>query len=478
VLNLVHIDVKFTLHVLASQYLPVFRAFWVVYVTASTQFLVIALSLAILKVLTSLRVHQLYFATMINCTFVPLSKYDWSLHPALIPVALPWNPTVYCLITAFCAVSSWMTVELTLQVFFTFKRHKSLYFWSILICTWGVSFQVIGLILKLFNYGSWILSSIFFKIGWVGNVTGFSFVLYSRLNLVVRNRKILRAVLIMIITDAFLLHTPIIIFDFGISSPHPDIWFMPMYIMEKIQVTWFSVQETIISLLYIYHTRDFLKDTYTHQTHRVMQLLMTAQVLAILFDVALVTVDWNNMFTLKVTIHPFVYAVKLKMEFIVLNQLLALIKHGVAPRSFPAPDEESPDTSGPTPPRTGKHVSFLSSGRTATATEDKTDPESTNDQPFIARDMEYEPREIPPTIHTDIDVISPSRVPDSNLVHSRDPASSPIVRQGFEQHMPSRSFSDPTPLTIARRDRHSDEIIAEIERHYLGRFGMNSPHRP
>jgi hypothetical protein len=415
---------------------------------------------------------------MSNCTFVPFSKYDWSLRLALIPVEIPWNPTAYCLITAFCSVSFWMTVELTLQVFFTFKRHKSLYFWSILVCTWGVSLHVVGLILKLFNEGNWILSSILFKIGWVGNVTGFSFVLYSRLNLVVRNRKILRAVLVMIITDAFLLHTPIIIFDFGISSPHPDIWFMPMYIMEKIQVTWFSVQETIISLLYIYHTRDFLKDTYTHQTHRVMQLLMTAQVLAILFDVALVTVDWNNMFTLKVTIHPFVYAVKLKMEFIVLNQLLALIKHGVAPRSFPAPDEESPDTSGPTPPRTGKHVSFLSSGRTATATEDKTDPESTNDQPFIARDMEYEPREIPPTIHTDIDVISPSRVPDSNLVHSRDPASSPIVRQGFEQHMPSRSFSDPTPLTIARRDRHSDEIIAEIERHYLGRFGMNSPHRP
>jgi hypothetical protein len=311
------------------------------------------------------------------------------------------------------------------------------------------------LILKLFNYGNWILSSILFKIGWVGNVTGFSLVLYSRLNLVVHNRKILRAVLIMIITDAFLLHTPTIIFDFGISSPHPNMWLMPMYIMEKIQVTWFSVQETVISLLYIYHTHDFLRDTSTHQTHRVMQLLITAQIIAIIFDVALVIVDWNNMFTLKVSVHPFVYAVKLKMEFIVLNQLLALIKHGVAPRSFPAPDEESPDTSGPTP-RTRKHVSFVSSDRTATATEDKTEVESTADQQqFVARDMEYEARGI-------------SARPD-------DPASPPAIRQSFEQHIPSRTFSDPTPLSVAHRDRHSDEIVAEIERHYLGRFGMDSP---
>lgn len=133
-----------------------------------------------------------------------------------------------------------MTVELTLQIFFTFKRRKSLYFWSLLICTWGIALHVLGLILKLFNEANWISTSIvgppfpsifaasdlaqIFKIGWVSNVTGFSLVLYSRLNLVVRNHNILRAVLYMICIDAVLLHTPIIIFDFGMSSPHPNVW--------------------------------------------------------------------------------------------------------------------------------------------------------------------------------------------------------------------------------------------------------------
>jgi hypothetical protein len=113
--------------------------------------------------------------------------------------------------------------------------------------------------------------------------------------------------------------------------------------MEKFQVVGFAVQETIISLLYIYHASGFLKDSYTRHTHRVMHLLIFAQLTAILFDICLVTVDCNNIFTLKVIIHHFAYAIKLKMEFIVLNQLLALIKHGLAPGVFPAPDEASPD---------------------------------------------------------------------------------------------------------------------------------------
>jgi hypothetical protein len=369
-----------------------------------------------------------------------------------------------------------MTVELTIQVFFTFKRHRSLYFWSILICTWGVALHVIGLILKLFNEGNWIISSIIFKIGWVGNVTGFSFVLYSRLNLVVHSRKILRAVLCMIITDAFLLHTPIIIFDFGISSPHPSIWIMPMKVMERIQVTWFSVQETIISLLYIFNTRGFLKHTYSRQIHRVMKLLIFAQVLSILFDVVLITVDWNNMFTLKIIIHPFVYAVKLKMEFVVLNQLLALIKHGLAPSNFPAPDEESPDASGPTLTRGGNQASFLSSQITATATREKTDPKVTKTPQFIGRDMEYDPVVIPTTNNTDPDIILPSNAPIPEVNCPEDPAISPPRQLMSEPHMPQRSFSDPTPLSVAVRDRNSDEIVAEIERQYLGRFGIDVPH--
>ncbi|KIW30356.1 uncharacterized protein PV07_06106 [Cladophialophora immunda] len=455
---------------------------------------------------------------MSACHFVPLAQYDWSLHPALEPVAIPWNPTAYCLVSGFCAVSLWMTVELTLQVFFTFRRHKGLYFWSLLVCTWGVALHVQGVILKLFNESNWIISSIIFKIGWVGNVTGFSLVLYSRLNLVVHDRRIRRAVLAMIITDAVLLHTPIIIFDFGISSPHPGVWYTPMKVMERIQVVWFSVQETIISLMYIWCTRDFLKDIYSRQTHRVMQLLISAQVIAIVFDVVLITVDCNNMFTLKVVIHPFCYAVKLKLEFIVLNQLLALIKHGIAPSSFPAPDEESPDASGPTPPRSGarvdvKHGSFVSTDITATDAQDNGGQEASRKESVLlpsgglGRDMEYyrrrrkngtadnenvdsgvtgdnntnnrnEPTTGQALPHPDPDAIEPLPLPSSPQTPAPPPpptsvgpfVSRTLERPSFEPQAPARSLSDPTPLGPAQREQDSEAIVAEIERHYLGNW--------
>lgn len=41
--------------------------------------------------------------------------------------------------------------------------------------------------------------------------------------------------------------------------------------------------------------------------------------------------DYTDRFTLKCTIHPFIYSIKLKLEFIVLNQLQTLVKRGLAP---------------------------------------------------------------------------------------------------------------------------------------------------
>ena len=397
-----------------------------------------------------------------------------------------------------------MSIELTLQIFFTFRRRRGLYFWSLLVCTWGIVLHVLGVILKLFNEGNWIISSIIFKFGWVGNVTGYSLVLYSRLNLIVHSRRIRRVVLAMIITDAIIFHTPIIIFDFGISSPHPDIWYLPMKVMERIQVIGFGIQETIISLMYIFYTRGFLKDTYSHQTHRVMLLLISAQAVAIIFDIVLITVDCNNMFILKVVLHPFAYAIKLKFEFVVLNQLLALIKHGVAPSNFPAPDEESPDASGPTPPRSGgvrngKHASFVSS-RTATNEGDRPRKDSVAlPTGVLQRDMEYYeskgnngdsgekdnqasgkpvPNSNPDAIETlPLPTATSTAIPRQTpaLTMSRaaklgTPEATVTERSSFEAPVPMRSFSDPMPLSAAQREQDSDSIVAQIERQYLGNW--------
>ena len=41
-----------------------------------------------------------------------------------------------------------------------------------------------------------------------------------------------------------------------------------------------------------------------------------------------------DYFVLKASIQSLVYAIKLKLEFIVLNQLLDIVKHGIAPRGL------------------------------------------------------------------------------------------------------------------------------------------------
>jgi len=106
-----------------------------------------------------------------------------------------------------------MTVELTVRVFYTFRKWSGLYFWSVLITTWGVTLHAIGFILKICVPScNWIFSTVLAEIGWVSMVSGFSVVLYSRLHLVVRNPRVLQLVLAMIITDAFLFHVPTIVF--------------------------------------------------------------------------------------------------------------------------------------------------------------------------------------------------------------------------------------------------------------------------
>jgi hypothetical protein len=194
-----------------------------------------------------------------------------------------------------------MCIELFVLVYVTFKRHSGLYFWSIIITTCGLVLQTTGYILKEFkNETPPVLVTIICKLGWVANVTGFSIVLWSRLHLVVRNPRVLRLVLIMIIVDGILLHTPVVVFEFGLISRHHSVYVHPMEIMERIQQTIFTCQETVISGLYIYHTRRFLNSGYASHTRKVIGLLVAVQTLVILLDAGLTTFDYMNMFTLKV----------------------------------------------------------------------------------------------------------------------------------------------------------------------------------
>ena len=159
-------------------------------------------------------------------------------------------------------------------------------------------------------------------------VTGQAFVLYSRLHLVVRNHRTLRYVLIMIIFNACALHIPTIIFTYGSNSPHADYWTHKFNVMERIQLMGFCLQEFVISTIYIVSTVRLLGSIYHSMTRKVMVQLLTINCICIGMDVVLIGLEFTNNYVGEASIKPMIYAIKLKLEFAVLNQLMGLTKAG------------------------------------------------------------------------------------------------------------------------------------------------------
>jgi hypothetical protein len=116
--------------------------------------------------------------------YVSLSNYDMT-YTVLLPI--PWDPTIYYLIAAFSSLPMWMMIELIFNIFTTFKKYSGLYFWSLLITTWWITFRQILRILIDFVPGCdgtvYLVIALLF---WVRTVTGFGIVLYSGLHLVTR----------------------------------------------------------------------------------------------------------------------------------------------------------------------------------------------------------------------------------------------------------------------------------------------------
>lgn len=79
--------------------------------------------------------------------------------------ALPYDPVEYCIIAAGTAIAWAYTVELDLVILYTFRRRKGLYFWALLISSWGCSLHALGFILKFLVGTSWLIELPFVEIG-------------------------------------------------------------------------------------------------------------------------------------------------------------------------------------------------------------------------------------------------------------------------------------------------------------------------
>jgi len=245
-----------------------------------------------------------------------------------------WAPNQVA-IAIFLALALYNVIELTFIIFFTFRKWSGLYFWSFVVSTSGIALYSIGFLLKQLKLSNeWILFVTLISVGWCTMVTGQSIVLYSRLHILVRNRRVLQLVLGMIIVDAIICHLPILVLVYGSNSPNHEPFDVPYSVYEKIQVTIFFFQELIISSLYIFQTVILQQHKKVvggnGRARRAMNHLIGVNTLVIGLDVTIVVLEYTDMYDIQTAYKALVYAVKLKLEFSILNRLVDVTQ---APRA-------------------------------------------------------------------------------------------------------------------------------------------------
>lgn len=118
---------------------------------------------------------------------------------------------------------------------------------------------------------------------------------------------------------------------------------------DRVQLAIFFVQETALSLLYIWRARKYLHSSSLlsqptlefasggsstqsrpgSETKRVLMQLVFANVMVIALDIALLAVQYAGLFYIQGAFKPCVYGVKLKVEFAILNKLVETVReHG------------------------------------------------------------------------------------------------------------------------------------------------------
>ncbi|CAG9993974.1 unnamed protein product [Clonostachys byssicola] len=226
-------------------------------------------------------------------------------------------------------LSLYNAIELLVLIFLKFKRRSGLYFWSLSLASFGIIPYCIGWMLIQFGFSHAWVGMIIDSIGWILLVSGHSVVLYSRLHLVLQNSIILRGVLGMIIVNAIVWHPTITVLLFGSAYATGDanVAFNHVFgILEKVQMTFFCVQEFIISGLYIWKTIEILKTAFGSKRVFLWKLY-SINVFIVVMNIALLAIEYKSLFLWEQGVKVITYSVKLKLEFAVFGQLVEFVQH-------------------------------------------------------------------------------------------------------------------------------------------------------
>lgn len=266
---------------------------------------------------------------------VSTSPYD------LIESAPPkWRPQEDRAASAIVGITYFLFLETIFEIFRVFKKRKGLYFWSLFASVVACCIDNIAITLKFLVPGSshvWPLYTLMALAGWTVFSLGQLTVLYSRLHLVVDNDQVQRRIQYLIFACAFLLVLPTWIVVWPAYNIDPVItkrWSPADASVERFTQLGFTLAECIVSGVYIHALLHLLSYKPTVRQRRVFLDLVYVNVATILLDILGVILVYLNQTGTSHPIQTFSYMLKLRLEFAVLNQLMAVAARGLRRETF------------------------------------------------------------------------------------------------------------------------------------------------
>ncbi|TDZ53941.1 hypothetical protein CTRI78_v006649 [Colletotrichum trifolii] len=235
-------------------------------------------------------------------------------------------------ITALATAGIYNAIEIYVLILTTFRQRRGRYFWSMVVANTGILVHAIASMLRYLRRSGTIIPGAFALCAWMAMVTGQSVVLWSRLHLVVYNRTWTRLVLGIVVTNGLAIHVPMAVFwvlCWATPREAQAAWIERYGVYEKVSIVVFTLQETLLTGIFARQGFLNLRPLFAFKTRsakRMLWYLLGLFVLVFLLDMALVTLEYTSNFIFQTTSKPLVYSIKLKVEFTVLNRLLAFTK--------------------------------------------------------------------------------------------------------------------------------------------------------
>ncbi len=250
------------------------------------------------------------------------------------PHPMPFDPIVWPIMGLFFGMALYGTLDITFLVLTTFKRWSGLYFWSLLIVAWAITIHNVGNALNYMvasaNWGFYVFLDSF---GWWLIQVFMSLVLYSRLHLVVRNQRTLKMVLALIVAAFVCLCIPNTTLFFLTNDPRygPEQHKRASYafsVMDRIQVIGWMLMDAFLAALYIPNARKLLRPSLGKGIDNIVMQLIAVLILTVTLDLCMVVLNFSGLIAMKCVLQSFFVAVKLRVEFFILNQLMNITRQG------------------------------------------------------------------------------------------------------------------------------------------------------